>query len=73
MRTTWKRGEQSELARRSGISRQYLCHLLHRRKRVTPERATTLEAEARGMGLRLTRMDLMYPGESSNPLFKTTL
>lgn len=67
-RPKWIRGQRAELARRSGISTAYLCDILSRRKRATPERAEIIEAQAIAMGLSLTRYDLMYPDKSVNPL-----
>ena len=68
LRTTWTYGEKSELARRVGIPPAYLGSILHGRQRATPERAAQIEDHALTMGLHLTRLDVMYPTESANPL-----
>ena len=66
---TWERGLQSKLAANSQVSFSYMCDLLHRRKRASPEVARTIEREARKLGIPLTRIDLLYPEESTSPAF----
>ena len=67
---TWKYGQKSELARRSGVQKSYLCDILKGRQRATPENAVTISNEAHKMGLALDRLDLIYPHESTNPLIE---
>lgn len=72
LRTTWEPGEQAELARRCGISRQWINDLIHGRANAhaSPDLARTIEKEATKMGLALSRTDVLYPEESTNPLIK---
>jgi len=70
MKLFWDRGEKTALAKRCDMSPQYLGDILAARKRAYPELAAKIESEAKKMGLFITRMDLMYPGESTNPLLK---
>lgn len=66
---TWERGLQSQLATAAAISFSYMCDILHRRKRASPEVARTIEREAKKLGIPLTRIDLLYPEESTSPAF----
>ena len=67
-KTIWKRGDQTELARRAGISPQYLNDLIHARSRALPELAKVLEREAKILGYKLTVNDWIFPTESSSNL-----
>lgn len=67
-RTQWYRGEQAMFARTVGVSDQYLCDILHCRKRALPELAKKIEALAEQQGLALTANDLMFPHDSTSPL-----
>ncbi len=71
LRTKWERGEKVALAARADISPQYLSDLLCGRKRALPELGKVIEEKAREMGLYLSKIDLMFPHESSNPLMNT--
>lgn len=66
----WERGQQSALALAAGISFSYMCDLLHRRKRASPEIAARIETEAEKLGVPITRLDLLYPEESKSPAFR---
>ena len=70
LRTVWQPGDKTALAKGSGISIQYLSDIIHGRYRATPERAVQIEAAARVLGLRLDRLDVLYPHESGNPLIE---
>lgn len=63
--TPWRRGEKTALAKKLGISPSYLSDILHGRKSATTELATRIETASAG---RLTRLDVLYPRESLNPL-----
>jgi len=67
-RTMWQHGQKTELAKRCGISLQYLSDILYGRKRALPELAESIERSAVRMGIELSRLDVMYPNESRNPL-----
>ena len=66
---TWTHGQQSEMARRSGVTCSYLCDLLHKRKRASPDVAARIATAAAALGVPLTREDMLYPAESSSPAF----
>lgn len=68
LKLIWTHGEKSILARACGISPQYLSDILSARKRALPELAEKIEAESRKMGLYISRNDVMYPHQSTNPL-----
>ena len=72
-RLEWKWGEKTLLANRSGISPQYLSDILAGRKGAHPELAIRIEDAARDMGLYISRMDVVFPKESSNPLMNAAL
>lgn len=65
--TLWRRGERSALARKLNISPSYLCDILHGRKHAPPSLAKRIEAATCG---RLSRLDVIYPNESLNPLVR---
>jgi transcriptional regulator with XRE-family HTH domain len=67
----WKWGQKSELARRAGISRQYLADILNCRKRALPELAQKLEDASREMDIHIDRDYFMYPAEASPYIFNT--
>lgn len=69
MYNTWQIGDRAKLAKLAGISPQYLCDLIHCRKRALPELATKLEDASGQLGYEFTRLDWLYPEESDNPLF----
>lgn len=69
MKTEWKRGDKSELARLADTTPQRLCDILHRRSRATPEGALKLEAAAVSLGYLIKKEDWIYSKETSNPLF----
>lgn len=64
----WQHGQKTELAAHCGVSVQYLSDILHGRKRALPELAERIEQQARRMGIALSRLDVMYPHKSNNPL-----
>jgi transcriptional regulator with XRE-family HTH domain len=66
--SNWQHGQKTELAARCGMSLSQLSDILHGRKRATPEAARVIEFQSKGMGLPLSRLDVMYPNESKNPL-----
>lgn len=61
----WKRGEKAKLARAIGISRSHLTDILHARK--SAGRVLAVKIERASLG-RITRLDVLYPRESLNPL-----
>lgn len=65
----WTHGQKTELAKRAGVPISYLSDILYRRKPASKDSAARLEEEALKMGLVLTRLDLLYPLETQNPLF----
>jgi transcriptional regulator with XRE-family HTH domain len=67
----WQWGQQAELARRAGISRQYLSDILNCRKRALPELARELEAAAKSMGLSIDKVYFMYPQDGPERIFTT--
>lgn len=67
----WQWGQQAELARRAGISRQYLSDILNCRKRALPELAQKLEEEAKSMGLAIDKVYFMYPQDGPERIFTT--
>jgi transcriptional regulator with XRE-family HTH domain len=67
----WKWGQKSELARRAGISKQYLSDILNCRKRALPELAAKLEEEATKMSLPLAKEYFMYPEKAPESIFNT--
>jgi len=67
----WKWGQKTELAKRAGISRQYLSDILNCRKRALPELAVKLEAASRAMGILLKKDNFMFPKEAPKDLFNT--
>ena len=71
LRVSWRRGEKVALAARCKITPQHLSDLLCGRKRAKPETAESIEEVARAMGLHLSRNDVMYPHDSTNPLMNT--
>lgn len=68
---TWARGQQAALAHTAGISVGYLCELLHRRKRCTPDMAKRIAFAAALHDVPLTRDDLLYPEESKSLAFRS--
>ena len=69
----WKWGEKADLARRGGISPQYLNDIIHARKRAPHVVATRLARAAEELALGLTRDDFLYPCESENPLIEVSI
>ena len=67
----WTRGLQADLARTAGVSVGYLCELLHRRKRCTPDVAKRISSAALMLEIPLTRTDLLYPEESNSLAFRS--
>ena len=65
----WDRGQQARLAKESRVSAAYLCDILHRRKTARPEIAARIAEHANRLGIPLTRIDLLYPQESTSPAF----
>jgi len=68
LRAEWAHGEKAELARRCKIGQNNLNDLISGRRGISAELAANIETEAQGMGLALSRLDLLYPHESTNPL-----
>ena len=64
----WILGQKAELARQCSVSAQYLGDILAKRKRALPELAAKIETAAKAMGLEISRIDVMYPEETENPL-----
>ncbi len=65
----WKKGQQAELAARCKISRQYLNDVIRGRRRASAPAARNIERESSKMeGIYLSRLDVIYPEESTNPL-----
>ena len=71
LQTEWSYGQKAELARRTGIAPSYLTAILKGSVPVNAKLAKKLSKEAKGLGLKLSRDDLLYPDESENPLLKT--
>lgn len=69
-RLKWVRGDKTALAKRSGVHKQYLSDILGGRIQCGRKVAEKLSTAAMDMGLYLTEQDLMFPGESKNPLLK---
>ncbi|MFA6102623.1 MAG: helix-turn-helix domain-containing protein [Victivallaceae bacterium] len=67
----WKWGQKAELARRAGISRQYLSDILNCRKHAPPELAEKLEAASSEMKLNLKKEHFMYPKKAPESRFNT--
>lgn len=63
----WQHGQKAELARRVGISIQYLSNILNGYKRATPDRAKAIVAAAMDMGISLSLYDLIYPEDAEDP------
>ena len=70
MRTMWYHKDKSELARRAGCSRQLITDLFLHKKPVSRKMAKCIQEAAEEIDLALSRLDCLYPAESSNPLFK---
>ena len=66
---TWSRGQKAELARRCEITTAYVTDIFKKRKTPSPELAKKISEEAWKMGLKIDRLDLLYPRETENPLF----
>ena len=66
----WKPGEQSELARRAGVSKQQLSNILARRSRPSVKAALRLERAAQEMGLRIPKEDWLFSKETGNIYFR---
>lgn len=67
----WMHGQKAELAKRAGISRQYLNDILSCRKRALPELAVKLERAAAAMSLTIEAKDFMFPKQASMYIFNT--
>ena len=68
LRVHWEYGEKQVLCAKAGISASLLSDFLCGRRRATPEMAEKIEEIANGMGVYITRLDLMYPHQSKSPL-----
>ena len=67
----WKHGQKAQLAKRAGISRQYLNDILSCRKRALPELAVKLERAAAEMSITIEAKDFMFPSNASMWVFNT--
>jgi DNA-binding XRE family transcriptional regulator len=68
----WERGQKSRLAERVGVSRQNLCEIIKGRRGATTDLAILIERESAKMGIPISRLDVLYPKESTNPLIEAT-
>lgn len=69
--TIWPRGAKAELARRVGISRQYLNDFVSRRRRPAPPAlAERLEKAAAEMGMYIPKEAWVFNRRTNNPYFK---
>ena len=60
----------AELARRAGVSPQFVSDLRARRKRASPDTAIRLEEAASGIGMDVTKEDWANPQWSKHPWFR---
>lgn len=70
MKIEWPRGLQAEMARAVEVSPQHICDIFARRKRASVPLAAKIEAFAKENALPITRLDVLYPGESTCPLMR---
>ena len=66
---TWEYGDKAELARRAGISRQYLNDILKKKINAPLGVAMRLEQASRDMGKFIPRYDFIEATFTQNPLF----
>jgi len=71
LKLSWERGEKTALAERCNLSPSYLSDILSGRKRASHDAAARISREAEAMGLHISRLDVLYPHESRNPLIST--
>lgn len=65
----WEYGEKAKLARRAGISRQYLNDILKKKINAPLDVAMRLEKASREMGKFIPRYDFLEATFTDNPLF----
>ena len=65
----WKWGQKSELARRAGISPQYLSDILNCRARASRELAEKLEKVSNEMKIFIEKAHFMNPQEAPEDKF----
>ena len=61
----WKRHQKKRLAKRLKIPPSYLSMILHRKRSAPRSLAAKIEKATNGA---ITRIDVLYPKESKNPL-----
>ena len=66
----WKHGDKAKLASACGISPQYLNDIIKSRKGAHIKLAKRMVKEAARLGYSLGLLDVMDPGESTNPLIE---
>jgi len=64
----WNHGDKRRLAEKVGIPLTHLSDILHQRKGASPALAKRISEASHAMGVPLSRLDLLYPEESCNPL-----
>ena len=62
-------GSQIKIAKKLGVSRQYMSDLINRRRRVSYERAKILEAACAEVGMAVSWQDWIENHISTNPIF----
>ena len=70
MRDQWQRGDKAQLAKLADISQPYLQDILTGRRGVSASMAAKIECCAHQLSIGLSRVDLLYPVESTNPLME---
>ena len=65
----WNSGDKTELARRVGISPQYLSNIINRRTRCKAELALRLERACQEMRLMIPKESWAFNLETDNPYF----
>lgn len=65
-----KYGMQIKLAKKIGVSTQYMSDIITRRRRVSYKRAKALEGASKDIGIEVSWQDWIENATSDNPIFK---
>ncbi len=71
LRTTWEAGDKLNIAKLAEISPGHLSDILHGRRTPSADMASKVAEAASALGIKLSRGDLLYRSESTNPLVQT--
>lgn len=68
----WKRGQKSQLAKKSGVSKQYLSDIINCRRRAPCDLAIRLEAASLAMGIHIDKTYFLFPHDAPSFIFNTS-